>query len=195
MKKFVLSILIFITGGAVQAAGLYVEPGVTYEFGDSKLTWPSPLDDSTGDIRGFGLNLKVGFHAADIFFAGLDGSYSKPRFKNSANNYEADATSSLFGAIVGLQAPVAGLRFWGGYIFDGVMDPDEDNGVDVRFSGARGLKLGLGVKIYHVSINAEYMDLSYKNSKLEKAGPISGDLDSEFKNKVTVIGVSFPFTL
>ncbi|MNL66895.1 hypothetical protein D3C87_1914280 [compost metagenome] len=75
------------------------------------------------------------------------------------------------------------------------MDPDEDNGVDVRFSGANGIKVGLGFKIYSFSINAEYLDLTYRDSKLEKAGPISGDLNSDFKNKVGVVSLSFPFTL
>ena len=195
MKTLVLSsLLTLLFGFQAHAVGFYLEPGITYEKGDSKLTWPSPLDDSSGDIQGLGANLKLGIHAKDIFFVGLDASYSEPNFKNSATDYDARARSTLYGAIAGLQAPIAGLRFWGGYIFDGVMDPEEDGGVDVNFTGAKGLKLGLGVKIYLVSVNFEYLDLSYKDSELEKAGPVSGTLDSEFKNKVSLVSVSFPFT-
>ncbi|MEN0059780.1 MAG: outer membrane beta-barrel protein [Bdellovibrio sp.] len=176
-------------------AGFYIEPGITYEKGDSELTWPSPLNNSTGDIKGLGFNLKLGFHVNSAFFMGLDGSYSKPKFENSATDYSADASSTLYGAVIGAQMPVAGLRLWGGYIFGGDLNPEEDGAVDVKFEGARGPKVGVGIKIFMISINFEYMDLEYDKSVLEKAGPVSGELDSKFKNKVGLVSLSFPLTL
>lgn len=176
-------------------AGFYIEPGITYEKGDNTLDWPAPLSSSTGTTQGLGLDLKLGFDIASIFFAGVDASYSKPQFKNSANDYDASAISQTLGLIVGAQMPIVGLRIWGGYIFDGSLDPDQDGNIDVKFSGATGPKIGVGFKLFIVSANIEYMDLSYKTSTLENAGPISGTLDSELKSKVGLISVSMPFTL
>lgn len=175
-------------------AGFYIEPGITFEKGDNELDWPAPLSNSTGTTQGLGFNLKLGYHANDIFFLGLDGSYSKPKFENSATDYSAESTSSLYGAVIGAQMPVAGLRIWGGYVFGGDLDPEEDGGVDVKFEGAKGPKIGVGLKILIVSVNLEYMDLEYGTSKLEKAGPVTGTLDSKLKNKVGLLSVSFPLT-
>lgn len=193
MKSIILSSILLLSLNSF--AGFYIEPGITYEKGDNTLDWPSPFSSSTGTTEGLGLDLKLGFDVSSIFFAGLDGTYSKPKFKNSATNYDAVATSETFGLIVGAQMPVVGLRIWGGYIFDGTLDPDQDENIDVKFSGATGPKIGLGFKIYFVSANIEYMDLTYKTSTLQNAGPLSGTLDSEFKSKVGLISISMPFTL
>lgn len=175
-------------------AGFYVEPALTFEKGDSKLDWPSPLSSSTGTIQGLGFDLKLGFNLESILFAGVDAAYSKPQFKNSANNYEAAATSQLFGVIIGAQMPIVGLRAWAGYIFDGVLNPEGSNGIDVKFTGATGPKLGAGFNIFLVSLNLEYMDLSYKTSTLEQPGILSGTFDSKLKNRIWLVSVSMPFT-
>lgn len=191
LKLTLMSLLLGFSSSAL--AGLYLEPGVTYEQGDNELVWPSPLNSSTGKTKGMGVNLKLGFHAGGILFAGLDGSYSKPKFENSANNYDADATSSTYGAVLGLQMPLAGLRIWGGYVFGGELNPEESGGADVKFENAKGLKLGAGIRILLVSVNFEYMDLKY-DSVIEQAGPISGTLDEQLQNKVGMVSVSFPLT-
>lgn len=185
---------IFISTHA-QAAGFYVEPGITYEKGDNELEWPAPLSDSTGNTKGLGVNLKLGFHAADSFFMGIDGSYSKPRFEQSATDYDADATSALYGVVLGAQMPVIGLRLWAGYIFGGDLDPEESGDIDVKFEDAKGPKVGLGFKILMVSLNIEYMDLEYNDSILEEPGSISGTLDNKLKNKVGLVSISMPLTL
>jgi len=197
MKHLGLCVLFLSLFAAVhaKAAGVFVEPGIFYEKGDNELNWPAPLDHSTGTTKGFGVNLKLGFHAANSFFMALDGSYSKPKFEHSANNYDADASSTLYGAVLGAQMPIIGLRLWAGYIFGGDLDPDESNGVDVKFEGAKGPKVGLGFRFLMVSINLEYMDLEYNDSILEKAGPVSGTLDNKLKNKVGLISLSMPLTL
>ncbi len=77
----------------------------------------------------------------------------------------------------------------------GDLDPEESGGVDVKFSGAKGPKVGVGFKVLMVSLNLEYMDLKYDTSTLEEAGPVSGELDNKLENKVGLISVSMPLTL
>ncbi len=177
-------------------AGFYIEPGVFYEKGESEINWPVPFaQSSTGDTEGYGGSLKVGYHNQEKFFMGLEGIYSQPQFKNSVNHYEADASSSLFGVVLGTQMTPIGLRIWGGYIFEGTLDPEADNEVDIKFDGARGPKFGLGLKIYSISVNVEYMDIEYRDTLLENAGAIGELFESKFKNKTTLISVSMPLTL
>ncbi len=117
--KYILSVLIMAAGVLLSAeslAGFYIEPGITYEKGDNKLEWPSPLSDSTGTTKGLGVDVKLGFHVDDVFFVGGEAAYSKPRFEQSATDYAADATSILYGVVVGAQMPIVGLRIWAGYL-------------------------------------------------------------------------------
>ncbi len=195
VRVMILSVLLFLS--TVANAGIYLEPGLTYERGDNTVDWPSPLTTSTGSSQGLGFNLKAGLAFADTVFAGADLSFSKPNFKNSAVNYDAAATSNLYGVVVGGQMPVVGLRLWGGYIFDGLLDPESSNGYNVKFSGASGYKLGLGFHILMVSLNVEYLDLKYSTSTLEQAGPITfnSTFDGPLKNKNWVLSVSIPLTL
>ncbi|WP_413942772.1 outer membrane beta-barrel protein [Bdellovibrio sp. HCB-162] len=197
MKHFAIVFVIvalFISTQA-KAVGFYIEPGITYEKGDNKLEWPAPLGDSTGNTRGLGVDLKLGMHVESSFFIALEGAYSKPHFEQSATNYDADAKSTLYGAVIGAQMPVVGLRIWAGYIFGGELDPDESGGVDVKFKDARGPKVGLGFKILMLSLNVEYMDLEYNDSVLEKPGSVAGSLDNKLKNKLGLVSVSIPLTL
>ncbi|WII71599.1 outer membrane beta-barrel protein [Bdellovibrio sp. 22V] len=190
-----LLLVLFLLSNQAHAVGFYIEPGITYERGDNELDWPAPLSSSTGNQTGFGLNLKLGIHVNDVFFMGLDGSYSKPDFDNSATNYDAEAVSTTYGAILGAQMPGIGLRIWGGYIFGGDLDPDKSGDVDLKFTGAHGPKVGLGFRIFFVSLNVEYMDLQYNESELQEAGPVTGTFDEDLKNKVGLISVSIPLTL
>ncbi|MGZ3771339.1 MAG: outer membrane beta-barrel protein [Bdellovibrio sp.] len=185
--------VIFISNSS--HAGFYIEPGLVYESGDNKLTWPAPLAESTGTTKGMGVNLKLGFHAASVFFMALDGTYTQPRFKQSVNNYEADAKSTLYGLTLGAQMPVIGIRLWAGYIFGGDLDPEESNGVDLKFQEAKGPKVGVGIRLFMLSLNVEYADLEYNKSILEKAGPITGTLDNKLKNKIVFASFSMPLTL
>lgn len=176
-------------------ANFYVEPSITYQKADNEVKWPSPLNSSTGDSKGFGFGLKLGFHINDVFFAGLDGHYSKPKFTNSATDYDATATETHYGAVIGAQMPVAGLRLWGGYVFGGELDPEKSGAVDVKFKDAKGPKIGVGFKVMMVSLNVEYAELEYDKSVLQEVGPISGSFDSKLTNKMGMISVSMPLTL
>lgn len=179
-----------------QNVGIWVEPGVTYEISNATLDWPAPFNDSTGNLNGLGLNFKGGIHAADIFFGGLDISWARPKLKDSGNDYDAQATSTLLGAVAGVQMPVYGLRVWGGYIFGGELDPDKSADVDLKFKNPRGYKLGAGIKLMMVSLNLEYRDVVYNATDVQEVGPITGpDTDYKMTNKSWVLGVSFPLTL
>ncbi|AHI06168.1 hypothetical protein BDW_08340 [Bdellovibrio bacteriovorus W] len=193
--KAILAFAIGLFGfvGTSHAAGFYVEPGITWERSDNEVRWPAPLDNSTGNQQGLGVNLKLGMHISDAFFAGLNGYYSKPKFEQSANDYSADATSTLYGAVIGGQMPKFGLRIWAGYIFGGELDPDSSNNVDVKFTEAKGPMVGVGFHILKVSLNIEYMDLEYGKSSVE--GPFTGELDNKLKSKLGLISVSLPLTL
>lgn len=198
MKKLSLALAFLATAAitsAAQAEGLFVEPAITYESGNNNITWPV-VGNSTGDTKGPGFDLKLGGHVADTLFLALDASYSKPGFTNSSVSYDASADKNLFGVVVGAQMPIVGLRLWGGYIFDGQMDPAASNGYDVKFTRAQGYKLGAGFRVLMVSLNVEYADVKYGNTSLQ-ATPVSftGTVDEKLQDKTTLVSVSMPFTI
>jgi len=194
MKAILFGILVLITSTA--HAGFLIEPGVTYEIGNNEIAWPAPLTTSTGDSSGLGLNLKLGWAFEHLLYIAVDGDFSKPKFKNSAVSYDATANSYLYSALLGVDLPL-GFRVWGGYVFDGSLDPEASNGYDVSFKKANGLKLGAGWKIILVSLNLEYMDLQYNDSKLEQAAgvTVNTDFSQNLKNKLVVLSVSLPIQL
>lgn len=198
MKKLTLALAFFATAFVTTAhaedGGLFVEPALTYESGDNNIVWTGTTS-STGTTKGAGFDLKLGGHVADILFLALDGSYSKPTFTNSSVDYSAAADESLFGVVLGAQMPIVGLRLWGGYIFDGTLDPAASNGYDAKFSRAQGYKLGAGFRVLLVSLNIEYSDVKF-NSEFQTA-PLgfTGAFDQKLQNKSTVVSVSMPFTI
>ncbi|QLY25741.1 outer membrane beta-barrel protein [Bdellovibrio sp. KM01] len=182
---FTAAILLF--SAQAMATGFYFEPAVFYESGAGKVD----VDDSDATTKGMGLDLKLGMHFVEhMLFVGLDGSYSKPKFKHDNTGYEADATSSTYGAIIGVQTPLVGLRFWAGYVFGGTLDPEESGLFDVKFDEAKGPKVGLGIKIFFIAVNFEYMDLKYSKGTGNWGSIPSLD---DFGNKVSMISVSVPF--
>lgn len=40
--------------------GLFIEPAITYESGDTSTSYPSPFSNSSGKIEGFGLGARLG---------------------------------------------------------------------------------------------------------------------------------------
>ncbi|WP_413289863.1 hypothetical protein [Bdellovibrio sp. HCB337] len=192
MKVLIGSLIFLCTFSA--HAGFLLEPGLTYEKADNTIAWPSPLTTSTGSSSGLGFNLKAGWSFGLLYLA-LDAGMSSPTFKNSAVDYDASASSTLYAGILGVDLPL-GFRVWGGYVFDGSLDPKASNGYDVVFKKANGYKLGAGFKLIFVSFNFEYMDLQYTDSSIETLAGVSTniDLDDNFKNKVYLFSVSVPLT-
>ena len=180
---------------AESSGGLFVEPAITYEKGESSVNYPSPLSDSTGTTDGLGIGARFGFHLNEAFFLGADARYSMPNFKDSSVNYDADSVSTNYGAVVGFQMPDLGLRIWGTYILGGELDPKADGNFDVKFEEAKGYRVGAGFRVQSVSLNLEYQDLKYDSSTLQKFGPFSGAgtfTDVNLKNKSWIASVSFP---
>ncbi|WP_413586098.1 outer membrane beta-barrel protein [Bdellovibrio sp. HCB274] len=190
MKKWILAFagLTLLFSAKSMAMGFYLEPAIFYESGKGNVD----IDDSEATTKGLGLDLKLGMHFVDsMLFVGLDGSYSKPKFKHDNTGYDADATSLTYGAIIGVQTPLVGLRFWAGYVFGGTLDPEESGLFDVKFEEATGPKVGAGIKIFFVALNLEYMDLTYKKGTGNWGSIPSLD---DFNNKVTMFSVSVPMT-
>ena len=166
---------------------------MTYELGESKVDYPSPLGDSTLDANGFGIAGRLGFHINESFWIAIDGRYSMPGIDDS--NYTAPAVSTNYGPAIGIQMPNFGLRLWGVYVLGGEMDPEADGSLDVKFEEASGYRIGVGINLSIVSLNLEYQDLKYDTMKLEKIGPFSPGTSFDSVNgdlKSWIASVSFP---
>lgn len=177
--------------------GVFVEPFVSYEKGDSSIDYPSPFHSSSGDINGFGVGARLCIHIHDVIFLGLDGRYAKPKFKDSTNNLDSNATGYNYGAVLGVQTPVVGLRVWGTYVFGGQLDPESSNNVDLKFTEATGYRVGVGFRLAIVSLNVEYQDLKYGKTTLEAIGPFTPGADSniDMRDKAWIASVSFPIEM
>ena len=180
----------------VHNAGLFIEPALTYERSDSKVNYPSPFANSTGKVDGFGIGARLGFHLNEVFFIGVDGRYSMPKFKDST--YDASATSANLGAVAGVQMPNIGLRLWGAIILGGILDPDSSGGFDLKFKDTSGYRVGAGFRLAIVSLNLEYQHLKYGQTVLEQIGPFSTSTSFSnvtLENNSWVASVSFPLAL
>lgn len=183
---------------AADRGGLFVEPAVTFEKGDTSVNYPSPFSDSSGDSNGFGLGARVGFHLSDIIFLGMDGRYSRPKFKDSTANYDATANSYNWGPVAGIQMPIVGLRVWASYIAGSELDPAKDGALDVKFVSGSGYRVGAGMRVALVSLNLEYQHINYSRTELQQLGPFTttSSFDNvELNNNAWIASVSFPLAL
>jgi hypothetical protein len=178
--------------------GLFVEPAVTYELGDSSATFPSPVSNSSGSVNGFGLGARLGLHLYDAFFIGIDGRYSQPHFLDSSMKYDSYASAANWGAIAGIQVPNWGMRAWAGPIFGATLDPKESGNFDVKMKDSSGYRVGTGFRVTKISLNVEYQQIKYKEVILEKIGPFAANTSLSnvtFKNNSWIASVSFPIEL
>ena len=180
-----------------KGGGLFIEPAVTYESGTLKLTYPAPFSSSSETVRGLGIGARIGVHFYDVLFAALDLRYSKPRYESAALSDSADANAYNGGVTVGMQTPLAGLRLWGTYIADGMLDPDVIRGVDLKYTGFNGYRVGGGFYIAMVSVNLEYQEAKYKSNSATLGGFFApGSLDNVYGTQTGyIVSVSFPFAL
>jgi hypothetical protein len=175
--------------------GLFIEPAITYETGDTSTSYPSPFANSSGKVEGFGLGARLGIHLYESFFVGVDGRYAMPNLKDSSLNYDAKATSTNLGPVIGMQMPNLGLRVWGTYILSGDLDPEKSGNYDVKFQDAKGYRIGTGFHVASVSLNVEYQELKYGKTNLEQIGPFSPGTtlsDVKLENRSWIASVSFP---
>lgn len=195
--RYISALLLTFSAASSFAVGLYVEPMLTYE-GSSKteLDWPSPFQNSEGSVEGLGLGARVGMHAGDVILLAADLRYSKPQFKDSTNNMDVGADQFNYGVMAGVQTPVFGIRLWGTYVLGSELNPEEDNGVDAKFTEGKGFRVGAGVHLAMVSVNLEYQDLKYDKTTIENGGVFSGsELDYDLTNRSYILSVGFPFEL
>ena len=200
LRKLILGFwIVSLTSLAnAEVGGLFVEPAVTYETSSSSVNYPSPLSDSSGDLKGFGLGARLGFHFFEAFFIGLDGRYAMPKFTDSSTNYSATATGYNWGPVVGMQMPIVGLRIWASSVLGGELDPEKSGSYDVKFTEAKGYRVGAGFRIASISLNLEYQDLKYGSSILQEAGPFTVGTsfsNVNLNNKSWLASVSFPIEL
>lgn len=198
MLSFCISLSAFAAEGESEdsKAGLFVEPALTYEIGKTSVNYPAPLSDSTGNVDGFGVGARVGFHLNEAFFVGGDLRFAMPQFEDSAVNYNAKATAMNWAPVVGFQMPDLGLRLWGSYIIGGQLDPEASGSFDVKYLDASGYRVGAGFRLAMVSLNLEYQQLKYGQAELEQIGPFSPGtaLSSvNLETKSWLASVSFPF--
>lgn len=206
IKNFVLTMLAVssLVLGASSSAdaqegnhGMMIEPALTYELGYTSIRYPAPFSDSTGTATGFGLGARVAFHFRESFFLGLDLRYGFPQYTDSAVNYDSSASSTNWGPVVGMQMPNIGMRVWGALILGGDLDP-AGSSFDVNFQGAKGYRVGAGFRLASLSLNLEYQNLKYDQTKLEQLGPFSPGTTLggvQLENKTWIASVSFPLEI
>jgi Outer membrane protein beta-barrel domain len=178
--------------------GLFVEPGITYETSSSSIDLPGPFGSTDGEIMGFGLAARLGFHINEAFFVGLDARYSMPKFDDTTTGINENAKAYNWGPVVGMQMPDVGLRVWGSYIAGGEMDPEGSSAFDGRFKDGTGFRVGAGFRVQAISLNLEYQEMNYGSANLDNAlGFAPGtNFDSvELENKTWLASVSFPIQL
>jgi hypothetical protein len=200
--KNVLFLGIFLSGVVAMAdesrSGLFVEPSLSYETGDTSTNYPAPLSNASGKSDGFGLGVRIGFHFAESLFLGLDGRYAMPQFKDSSVSYDAKSVATNWGPVLGIQMPNIGLRIWGTVILGGDLNPEESSRFDVVFKNAKGYRVGAGFRLAAVSLNLEYQQLKYGETTLEQIGPFSAMsalTDVTLESKSWIASVSFPLEL
>lgn len=203
MKKLVFAntCLLFISVNclAQETAGFFVEPMVTYERGEGDINFPAPFANSESKVRGFGVGARAGTQVYEIVFAGLDARYSLPNFQESRLNQDVSATSWNISPVIGIQMPTpVGLRLWGNWIVAGELDPDSDRGVDEKFIGGNGYRIGAGFRLGLVSLNAEYQFIDYDETEIAEVGIFSPGYSSKniaLENKSLILSVSMPIGL
>ncbi len=174
--------------------GLFVEPAITYEVGDTSTNYPAPFSNSSGRIDGFGLGARLGFHLNESVFLAMDWRYAQPHVRDSIN-YDANAISTNYGPVLGLQMPDIGLRVWGSLILGGDLDPNKSGSFDVKLQNASGSRLGVGFHLASLSLNLEYQDLRYGQANLEQIGPFDSSASFSSVNLVDkswIVSASFP---
>ncbi len=160
------------------------------------MNYPSPLSNSSGELDGLGLGLRVGFHVSEIVFLGADVRYTKSQFTDSSVSYDSESTGTNWGPVVGVQMPIVGLRVWGSYILGSELDPEKDGSFDVKFTKGTGYRLGAGFRLTAISLNLEYQQIKYDSATLQQLGPFSstnGFDGVDLESQLWIASVSFPF--
>lgn len=191
------SALIFNQAHAQTRAGLFVEPSVHLESGESTVNYPGRAD-SAGSADGYGLGARLGFHASEVIFAGIDARYTMIQFTDSTVGQDSKSNAYNIGPVIGMQMPNLGLRLWGAYVVEGELNPEASQGFDVKFDDPTGPRLGAAFRVASVSLDLEYQQLEYSKSTLERAGAFSPNASFDnvsLANDSWIVSLSFPVEL
>ncbi len=177
--------------------GFFLEPILFVSKEDSAIKssqLPIINDDTTGNSTGYGVGLRLGGHVSEILLLGVDARYAKMQTDDSFyNNANADVYN--IAPMIGLQTPFFGIRLLAGYVAIGESNPTASNqGVDLKFKEASGLRLGAGVYIAAISINLEYQDLTYNKTEIESYGSVAvnNTTSIDATTKGYTVSLSFP---
>jgi len=180
----------------VEKGGFYAEPFVSLSR-DTSSMGTSSLADTSGRIDGFGLGTRLGIHALETVFLGVDARYHRSRMLDSFYQ-SADGSGFNYGPMIGAQMPWYGLRAWAGYVLGGEFDPRSgNNGLDVRFRDPRGFRVGTGIHFEAASVNLEYQDLVYDTTQVQSTGTVAS-LDTSrfaFASQGFTLSLSVPLEL
>ena len=163
-------------GSHRSGGGLFVEPMLIYSKNESSIKTsqlPFVTSDTSGTMNDASIGARLGMHVADVVIIAADGRYGKSRFQDSLYS-KADASDYNYGLTLGLQTPLVGIQLFGTYIVGGGFDPGPGaQNIDMKFTDARGYRVGAGIHILAVSLNLEYQDLTYNNSTVESFGNVA----------------------
>lgn len=180
----------------LRTAGAFVEPSVTYETSNSRIS--TPIGGSSGELAGYGVGLRAGGHISETLFLGVDGRYSFPSIQDNRTGLDGDAEAWNWGPTVGVQMPNIGLRLWAGYIVDSEIDPERGSIADIKFDGGEGYRIGAGFKLYNFSVNLEYQNIDYGAGVLQRGTsfvPSTTVNSINYENESYLASLSFPFAL
>lgn len=199
MKKLIVTGLFLfpLPALALDKGSIILEPSLTFENGETKVTYPDPVQSSDGDVVGIGAGLRFGYSFFKTLFLGADARYSIPKFEDSSLDMETNSNAFNYGPVIGLETPV-GLRFWGTYIMNSEFNPEEDSDIDVKFSEGSGYRIGSGWRWKALSFNLEYQYITYDKTMIEEIGifnPGTSLSDVELRSRSWIFSVSFPINL
>ncbi len=177
--------------GESNGTGLFLEPGVTYQVGESNIDYAGG-SNSAAVTRGFGLVGRAGIHVWERFFVAADARYAFLNFNDNSNNYQVKAQSWDIAPVVGFQMKDYGVRLYGGYVLAGNLDPKGKDGFDPKFEEATGWRVGAGLKLEQVSVNIEWQRIHYGKADLKRAGS-STPTNIDYNPDGLVASVTFPF--
>jgi len=185
-KSFALAIL----WANSSRAALFVEPSRSYEFADSTIHYPEPLQERARipiGPGGPGMAVRLGSDLSDFTFLAMDARFLRPRVKDEAHAYESVANAFLWGPVVGM-IPWPGFRLWMSWIAGGGVTPDSGRGFNVRYHRVRGLRLGMKFRVLFMKADFEYQRATYGD--LEIANTVSRN--SQLLDRAYVLSLSFP---
>lgn len=184
----------------LKRGGFMIEPILSFTREESTIKTsqlPIVADDTSGSMEGFGAGARLGAHVSEMIFLGADGRYSRMTLDDS---FYQSASGDMFtlGPSLALQMPRFGLRLLGTYILAGQFNPEAGvQGLDVKFTQARGYRVGAGLRLASFSVNLEYQDLTFDNTDIESVGSLTADTttDVDFSNSGYTLSLSFPVEL